>query len=370
MTRSPLRLLCSCGLALSLCAVALAQPAKDQPQRDPLRGPQVRDRNVPGVSGSFGEPGEKRRSMAERIPERVFQQAMQTIMSDDAPGAIRVSDDQRSRYESWMQEHAKSIREYQRSHSKEIAELRQLAGERAGGGGGGKRPGQGGPDAKRPQPDDSMQDGMKPNADAKEAISARERLQTLMAGAPKVENLYTRIWTDLRPEQQRAVDAKIDAFRAQQAQQREESYVKQRMKKDGAPDQPAARPADQKPGPDGQTPRRRPNAANPDNAPQGEPQRPANRPNAQIDPQRRDRLMRILSRMTPEQQDQLLDRLEERLKNEGGQPGAAGDKAAPPKNPARRPGAGNRGPQGPGEPRPAPQPDDSMFPTRGEPSPD
>jgi hypothetical protein len=149
-----------------------------------------------------------------------------------------------------------------------------------------------------------------------------------MAGAPKIEDLYTKIWTELSPAQQKAVDGKLQEFRDQQAKEREEKYVQQRLsKKKGEAPKP------------GEKPNARPGAAAPDRA------------SAPIDPERRDRLLRLFSRLSPEQQEQLLTRLERaRAENGGNSPPAPG--------PQRRRG----GNDGRGEPKPAPEPDDSMMP--------
>jgi hypothetical protein len=326
------------GLAAS---GALAQPPQGQRPDDAMSGPEVHDRQVPGVNGTFGEPGgEGKRFVNEnRIPPRVFRDAMETVLSPEAPDNLRVTDEQRSRYRAWMDDFQKSVAAYMKEHAGELAELRKGAGEF------GRRPN--GP--KGPATDNPPMDENNKPRDPQDVGAARERLQSILAGAPKIEDLYTKIWTELTPDQQKAVDGKLDEFRARQAKEREDRYVEQRMKKRGKPGQDGKKPAQgDQPGPgrpDGleRNPEGpRPEAAGPrgdftDRAPQ-------------IDPARRERLMRIFSRLTPEQQDQLLQRLEQRLRGLGN-----GD--AP--QPGRR-----RGPQGPAEPRPAPEPDDSMVPPK------
>jgi hypothetical protein len=345
------------GLALSLGAGALAQPPQPQPQGDPLGGPQVRDRQVPGVNGTFGEPGgEKKRFVNEnKLPPRAFRDAMETILSPEAPDNLRVTDEQRTRYRGWMDDFQKSVAAYMKEHQAELAELRKSAGEPGRRPGGPKGQGNDNPPPQNPPMDDSG----KPR-DEKDIAAARERLQSIMQGAPKIEDLYTKIWTELTPDQKKAVDSKLDEFRARQAKEREDRYVEQRMKKKGQQNPPG--PDGQKPAPQGdQPPPRRPNAFNPDGAP---------RPNADaprgeippVDPGRRERLMRMFSRLTPDQQDQLLQRLEQRLRNVDG-----GDNNAP--QPPQAPRRGRGGPQGPGEPRPAPQPDDTMVPPPPPPAP-
>ena len=316
-----------CGLALACTPPLLAQPRQAPPTPpDALRGPEVRDRQVPGVEGSFGRPGGDRKRLGNesRLPPRVFRDAMEVILAPDAPESLRASDEQRAKYQSWMDDFQKSVGAYMKEHAAELRELRKKAGEPG-------RPGQRGPDARnKPQPDETTPS----EADAKETGAARERLQSIMQGAPKIEDLYTKIWTELTPAQQKAVDEHLQHFRDQQAKEREDRYVKQKL---GQKKGNAAQPS--KPG---DTPQPRPGAT--DRPPQS-----AGPQGAPIDPQRRDRLMRLFARLTPEQQEQLLQRLE-RARANGGD--------SPPPAPAPR----RAGPPGAGEPKPAPEPDDSMMP--------
>lgn len=327
----PLLLSAVCGLACSLAPSLRAEPPKQgqPPAPDALRGPEVRDRQVPGVEGSFGQPGGERKRLVNenRLPPRVFRDAMETVLSPEAPEHLRVSDEQRTKYRSWMDDFQKSVAAYMKEHATELQELRRKAGE----------PGRPGPKGGRPEGDAQNKprpDEMQPEADAKETGAARERLQTIMQGAPKIEDLYTKIWTELTPDQQKAVDERLQEFRDRQAKEREDRYVQQKLsKKKGEPGKPPAPRPDDKPQP-------RPGAADrfPDaSGPQGGP----------IDPQRRDRLMRLFSRLTPEQQEQLLQRLERARAEDG-------DNAPP----ARRRGGANRPP----DRSPAPAPDDAMVP--------
>ncbi len=342
--------------ALLLSAgTALAQPAHDPKSPDPLRGPSVTDRNVPGVNGSFGEPGGSAKKFVgeNRLPPRIFRNALDTIMSPDAPENLRVTDEQRTRYQGWMDDFQKSVGAYMKDHRDELNELRRKGGEPRRPGQDGARPPEG--QNKPGNPDEMMRRDDAP-ADAKETGAARERYQSLMAGAPKIEELYTKIWTELKPDQQKAVDAKLDEFRAQQAKEREENYVRQKTKKknpdsakpdanNGEKPKPAQPQGDQ---------RRRPNTPGDAFAPQGQPgDRGFN-----IDPQRRERLMRLFSQLSPEQQEQMLARLEKAREQNGG--------TLPNPKLLRR---GKGGPQGEGEPKPAPIPDDSMMPPPPPPAP-
>lgn len=320
-------MLAAAGLAFSMLAMpAMAMDDKDQPA---LKGPEVKDRNVPGVEGTFGEGAEKRRFVNEnRLPPRVFREAMTSILSEDAPADVRVGPEQKAKYESWMKDFEKQTRDYMQQHREEIAQLRKKAGEF-------NRP-------KKPgQPPE--QDAMAPEKDGQSAIAAREQYQKLMAGAPKVEDLYTKIWTDLSPAQQKALDAEIQTFRDRQSEERQEQYVRQKLGRkgpEGADKKPGGnRPPEtareRRPGPNG------PRAGGPEGGQPGGPGMD------RITPEKRDRLLRLFARMSPEQQDELLRRIEERMQQgEQGAPnrrrpardrGPAGEKPAPPMDEVRVP---------------------------------
>lgn len=311
-----MKMLAAAGLALSLLAVpALAMDGKDQPA---LKGPEVKDRNVPGVEGSFGEGTEKRRFVNEnRLPPRVFRDAMTSILSEDAPADVRVGPEQKAKYESWMKDFEKQTRDYMQQHRDEIGQLRKKAGEF-------NRP------KKQGQP--AEPDAMAPEKEGQSAIAAREQYQKLMAGAPKVEDLYTKIWTDLSPAQQKALDGEIQKFRDQQSEQRQEQYVRQKLGRKGQePGDAPGKGRERRPQPDG------PKAGGPEGGHDMGP----------IPPEKRDRLLRMFARMTPEQQDELLRRIEERMRG--------GEQSAPNR---RRP-ARDRGPAGE---KPAPPMDDVRVP--------
>ncbi|MGE3107088.1 MAG: hypothetical protein AB7G11_07270 [Phycisphaerales bacterium] len=305
-------------LVTGLCApwaLGQAQPA--------LKGPEVKDRNVPGVVGDFGG-GNGQRRFAERMPPEVFRKALGVLTADDAPEAIRASDTQRELFKSQVEDFEKQVREYRREHGKEIGELRKLAGELPG------------RDARRPGDRAEKQDDMAPNMspeDEKKRDEARAKLRQIMESAPKIEDVYTKVWAGLNEAQRHAVDAEVAKFREQQAKQREDQYVRQRVKRAEQEDQ-AKRPAGagdeemMKPG----------EAAKPgDRATDRAPERALSR----LTPERRERLLRVLGQMTPEELDQLIERLEARLKERGA--------ARPEAKPLR-----NR--------KPAPNPDDVQVP--------
>lgn len=332
--QSARRRLAAAGILLAASSLALADPPKAPPNQDPaLKGPAVSDRNVPGVEGSFGSAGgDKKRPMENRLPPRAFRQAMDAVMAPDAPENLRVSDQQREKFEGWFKDFEKSMRTYTQEHRNELARLRR----------GGDGPDQAPPGQPR---DDMRPDGPNP-ASGQPPAASRERFREIMEGAPKIEDVYTKVWAELSPAQRQAVDTRIQDFRDRESEQRQERYVEQRLGKRGQ----------------GGNPPRQGDAAPP--PPRDQPGSPAGRPRADgpggdragpISPERRERLMRLLSRMTPEQQDQLIQRLEERLRSEGGD----GPDGGP--GPNRRPPGNRRGAQAGGN-KPPPQMDDVNVP--------
>lgn len=321
---------------VAVCGLAAGVRADDPKAGDPgLGGPAVRDRNVPGVQGSFGEGGEaKKRYQATRLPPNVFKDAMATIMGDDAPADVRVTDAQREKFEGWFEEFQDAARAYQKEHKQEIQDLRRAGASYNKP----KRPGEAAPEGAAMTPDDEG------------ATAARERMRQIMEGSPKVEDIYTKVWSELTEPQRKAVDGRIAEFRERQAQEREENYVRQKAGKKAAGAEQAREMERDRPGaPQGEPGR-------PARPPEGAPgRRPGNRPGdapgagANISPERRERLMRLLSRLTPEQQDQVIARLEERLRE-------AGLDAGPGRGDRRNP-EGRRG-----GPKPPPPMDDVNVP--------
>jgi hypothetical protein len=381
MNRPTTRLLATlaaCGLALAAVPARADDKAVPAPA-DALKGPAVHDRDVPGVSGSFGEAGPEKRKMAEeRIPPRVFREAMQPLLDDDAPAELRLDADKKARFRSMIEGFEGEVREYMKAHRDEVQKLRAEAGvkdgprgERGGEKGGDRRPGAGLENA---------------------SPEAREKFRALMEGAPKIEDVYTKIWAELTPAQRRAVDSRLDEWRAKRSQERQEMYVRNKAGKkaagaakaeaDAAGRTPPGAPGDapRMPPP----PRRGPNGqhlgANFDHGPDGPgaPGGPGG-PGAGLPPERRDRLIALFSRLSPEQQEQVLRRLENLpgAGPDGGRPEGPrpdGDRPAPRRRRPGGPGAEGGRPDMPPPPpgdRPEGQggPDDAMMPPPPPPAP-
>lgn len=330
----------ACGLLLAGGA-AFGQAGTATKTDEPvLKGPEVKERSVPGVVSTFGQGGEARR-MAERIPPEVLREALGVLTRDDAPPEIRATDEQKQKFTAITDELRAAVRAYMAEHRDELIELRREANlsgraaqelDRAIGrrGGAGAAAGDGDARRQRPQrPEEKGADAAAPMTEEttpEQQEAARQRLRELMAGAPKIEDYLTRVWEGLSPAQREAVEAKLDEYREREAKKREEAYVRQRVgerQPEGGPRRPAAAA----PGGDDMT-MQGDKPAGPEAA-----QRP--RPNA-ANAQRRERLMRLFERLSPEQQEMLLERLENAVREGGGparqrgqRPQPSADKPAP-----------------------------------------
>jgi hypothetical protein len=328
-------LVAASGLAAPVWA---NEPEKKDGQHAPLlTGPKVEDRDVPGVANSFGAFGEGQRRFANRVPPQVLNEAFEGLLADDAPADIRATPEQAEQIKALRSEFQAKSREFQREHRDELQRLRRAAGDyqrpRAG-----QRPG-------GPPP----QDGMQPEAENKEALPAREQFRELMEKAPKAEDVQVRAWKILSEKQKEYVEGEIKAFRDQEEMRRAERYVQERMQnREDAPPPPKTRqkfPRGQFGPDDRRTEPGQPPMPGDDREGAGAGGPPPRRPFAgapaddRVSPERRNRILRLFASLSPEQQDQLLQRLENRLREEGAEGGQRG---------ARRPDRD-------GAPKPAPK---------------
>ncbi|MBY0309433.1 MAG: hypothetical protein K2Q09_11875 [Phycisphaerales bacterium] len=322
-------------------AAALADDGKSQPpapaKPETLKGPAVPDRQVPGVEHGLGtmQRGNDKKGPARElpIPHREFMRMLEDALGPAAPDTVRATPEQRTQVEKISEEFTQKQRAFMQSNRQEIEnlvqkygpEVRQLAGRAAGergfqGGGADSRKAP--KDLKKPghnhdnddKPADPMQDKPELSDDARAEVSAK--LRELYAGAPKPEDARTAVWGVLKPEQQAAVQKRVDAFKAGREKQMDERYKereKRKLEERGTKKNPVT------PGAPGA------------GAEPGKPLDAAKRDELfkQLPPDLRDRL----SRLRPEMQDRVLSRLavvpenerepayakvRERLENEGG----------------------------------------------------
>lgn len=265
------------GSCLTSHIACARQADGGKPTSPALKGPAVKDRKVPGVAPEFGTSVDGKRRFADRLSPEVFRKALAVLTADNAPADIGATDEQRVQFKRLVDGFEQQVREYRRKHASEFAELRKAAGEL------GEKPK--GKNAKNNGAADEMSGPMEPNqAEQTQRESAKEKLRQLTEGAPKVESVYTQVWTSLSAPQQKAVDGKLNEFRAEQAKKREDAYVQQKTGKKVV---------------DGST------SKNP--MPAGEP--------GKVSPEMRERLMQFFAQLTPEEQEQLMSRLKERFKD-------------------------------------------------------
>lgn len=297
---------------------AMAQGADKQPgPRPALRGPEVKDREVPGVREAFAEGEQGKFMRGERMPMPVFLEALKVLNAEDAPATIRATPKQEETVRAMVEKFNQDRREYMQAHQAEMRQMRQAGGP-------GRRPGANGPDG-QPGMDEMNPPGAPPAGEngagdqrARRQANA-EKMRELEQGAPKVEDLYTKVWEELTDTQRKAVDARLDVWRQERSKEREDNYVRQKLGKKGVENAPAARPGEPMPpgAPGAGEQARRPLA---DDATRAE---------------RRQRLMRMFEQLPAEEQDRILERLEQRIKDgtplAPGRPGAPGRGAGAPK---------------------------------------
>lgn len=324
MTLRPFALL---TLAGALVSCAFAEPPA--PKSDPLSGPSVTDKVAPGSHGTFGggaEKSDKKRGEQE-IPHPAFMKAVQEAIGDAAPADVRATPELQDKIRAVSDEFSQAQRKFAQENRGELAKMRGAGGKGKGqpGAEGGK-PGGGEPDAER-------------EAMLEKARELRER-------APKAADAHTKIWAMLSELQQKAVQVRLDAFKEEMRAKQNERYVESRAGKKAPQGQPDAKPGE-KPVPpaaaEPKKPGKRPAAKGGEEGgrkPAAEGQRPE-AARAPISGEHRERIMRLLERLTPEQREEMIKRIEERMNSGAGAP-----------NLPNRPGREVKNPQGEAKPAP------------------
>lgn len=261
-------LACVAGLAMS--SATLAQSEMAPPPARGLGGPEVTEQRGPKGEGDFGGGGPEFRRGKEggqRGMAMVYREALSVVLKDDAPDNIRASDAQREQLTTIMREHGEQVRAYMDQHKDELAQLR----------------------------------GKGADADEDARRANRQKAEEIMRGAPNAKDAYNRAWQLLTPAQQAAVTERLSQVEARMSERRQDEYVRRRVGPDAGRER----------GPQADGPRRRGPDAGPGDG------RPGDGPRSGPDGDRRERLMKIFERMSPEQQEQLLRRLEERMAGRG-----------------------------------------------------
>lgn len=276
-------------LAIAALTAAAAGQPRPAEQPDPLSGPKVRGRDVPGVEGRFGgEPAGPQRAR-RALPVRVFEEALGALRGPEAPADLRLSVEQEERVDALLEDYRARVRAYLREHRGELGgaarePLRRALRE-------GRAPRRrGGPDAPAMEPGRPMEGEER----------ARERLAELRQNMPRFDDWQVKVWAELRQDQRKAVESRMEEMRRQIRERMGEEYVQRRVRaREG---EPAAR-QDARPA--------RPQPAQVDGmrgpaGPAGEGAPPAAR-------QRVRRIVEQLAQLPPEEREQILSRLEEEL---------------------------------------------------------
>jgi DNA-binding MarR family transcriptional regulator len=306
--------------AAGLTVSSLAEPGQGAGKGpEALSGPKVEDHAPPGAGPGFGGSPRGRREGGMTIPMPVFMRSVQAALGEDAPEGVRATPEQMARVRAVLDEFNREQREFMREHAEELRRLRAAGAEVP-------RPLRGGRPGSEGEP---MRDRTDPMSDEDRA-AMMERLRELRERGPKPEDSQKKVWTLLTPAQQAAVQARLDEWRAELQRIEAERYAQRQVQQMQGRDRasPPARPA--LPG------RERPAAPGAGAAPGGDaPASPA-----PMGPEMRERFQRLLERLSPEEREQLLQRLEERLRERG----------------APLPGAPRRPRPGPGGPQESPPP--------------
>ncbi|MGH7131993.1 MAG: hypothetical protein ACREJO_08625 [Phycisphaerales bacterium] len=230
--RGTLVLVAAVGMAAS---IAQAQP----PANDPLKGPKVQPRDVPGDHGQFGEARKDKKGGNVEIPRPMFMRIINaTLGADDAAVDIKLTDAQREKIKTLNDDFEKKAREYRQAHAKEFAEMQKEMGGAPGRGGADRKPGKGAGDApaKRQAPDaakpgDEMAPAKEMTPEQREKVI--DKYRELREGAPMPEDVRTAIWTQLSDPQKKAVQTKIDAVRDDMLKRRADAETQRKLKKQG-----------------------------------------------------------------------------------------------------------------------------------------
>lgn len=295
------------------CGLARGQSQAQPPSTPPLQGPKVTTDRPPELEDEFA-PGKREKGEARQqfIPLQAYMTAVNKLRGEDAPKDLRLSSDQEKKIDTIVDDFHRAQREYARKaleesgdqNTDEMAPAEIAAPVR-------KRPGAGGEDG----------------------APMRQRVEEMRRNGPRPSEPETKIWNVLASNQQTFVKGELDKVKADLEKRRAEEYMRRQIEqrkggkgKDGAAAvQPVA----------------------------GAPPGPT--------PEMRERMQRIFEKMrqlSPEEREQVLQKLEQDLDQRSG--GAD----APNTTPAPKGGKpGKAGRERPGdESTPAPSMDDVKVP--------
>lgn len=275
------------GLAAALvCVLAGSVVGQAQPSEKPLGGPPVKSNRPKDMEGQFSEgKGDRRGAMADRVPARVYLQAVNKLRGDGAPTDLRLSPVQEEKINAIQEDFRKQAKQAQDKMREERARTPQ------------PKPGE---EPMQPAPGDPQR--------RREGAPDRARQEELRRLAPNAEDIQVKVWAVLTEPQQRFVQKEVEIAKAEIDKRRGEEYMQRQIEQQKSK-QPGA------------------------GAPPGPPAQPG--PPTPEGRERARRIMEKLQQLPPDQREQILKRLEDELdrraqQNRGGQ-GDGGQRKPPPK---------------------------------------
>ncbi|MEZ6235302.1 MAG: hypothetical protein R3B68_14030 [Phycisphaerales bacterium] len=309
------------GLA-AIATAALAQPRAPRPDRAPeppvLRGPAVEDSTIPGTARTFsmesGAAAPQARFLNREVPMGEFLGAIRALNAPETPDNLALTPQQREAFAEIVREHGRAMREHMAAHRDEAESLGRILGfspdqiagaernavdrlalaeRRAGAAARGPRdPAAAERDAgsRGPRPEQAVRQRLSENA-TPEQRAAAERLREIRNAGPSVLEAQTQAWNVLTEPQQAFVHERLEEGRQRAEAQRGEMYVEEmagRLRAENAQRPPSRQAARPLAAPDAAAPQPAPGSA-------------------------AERLHRLIDRLTPEQQERLLQMLEARM---------------------------------------------------------
>jgi hypothetical protein len=209
----------------TLAGTALAQSQPTKSDDPALKGPAVKESGVPGENRQFGDGKVRNKDrMGTEIPHRLFMKALDVLRGDSADASVRLSAEQDSKIKAINDAFMDSIAKYRADHQAEAKELiqqlppdeqrkaREFLGREARG-----------LDIKAPKladkkgkAPDASADDMSTQADPKKAEEAKAKLRELFQGAPKPADTHTQIFAVLSDPQKAAFQKEMDRLRKEQ----------------------------------------------------------------------------------------------------------------------------------------------------------
>lgn len=276
------RLVMAAGLSMGLAGGTASAQESDAPL---LRGPEVSERDTPGVVGAYVDGGGADRMMVNRrpIPLPVYFEALRSLNGEDAEEELRLGETQIAGIRSELRRFREDLGVFLEGHGEEIRglvqslprnERREAAGqvgaldrleqtldriERAGGLGqsfrGQTREGRARETASETAERQEAfrlrlrQRGTEPRRDLDESMTmkgdgdVRERLLELRGRAPSEGALQTRIWELLDEPQREHLGALLEARQAEDRARREQARLERDIERRETAKQQAARDA-------------------------------------------------------------------------------------------------------------------------------